>query len=224
VADPANPKTVGCAGEAGYVHDAQCLTYYGPDAAYNGSDVCYSFNEKTFVIYDITDPSRPSIVSATPYYGVTYSHQGWVVDSTNQSYVLMNDELDEGYKRGWASDQKTTTYIWDITELSHPVLTGYYKSPVVAVDHNLYVANGLVYESNYKSGLRMVNVSSVAEDPTGAGFSEIAFFDVHPEDDEIGGDADFGGVWSTYPYFESGYILMNTIERGLFVVKYNKKD
>jgi hypothetical protein len=47
---------------------------------------------------------------------------------------------------------------------------------------------------------------------------------VHPEDDAIGGEASFGGVWSTYPYFESGYILVNTLERGLFVVKLNKTD
>lgn len=86
-----------------------------------------------------------------------------------------------------------------------------------------------------------MNVSSIAEDPTGAGFYESAFFDgtrfifslppqlsifyfispVHPEDDDINGIAEFGGAWSVYPYFESGYILVNTLERGLFVVKYN---
>ncbi|KAJ6516983.1 hypothetical protein DFH09DRAFT_1195787 [Mycena vulgaris] len=222
VADPANPKTVGCAGEDGYVHDAQCLTYYGPDAQYNGSDVCYSFNEDTFTIYNIDDVNAPTIISATFYHGVAYSHQGWVIDEKDQSYLLMNDELDEILSRGWATDQKTVTYIWDIKDLSRPVLTGRYKSPIVAVDHNLYVHNGLVYESNYKSGLRIVDVSSVADDPTGAGFFEAAFFDVHPEDDAVGGEPSFGGVWSTYPYFESGYILVNTLERGLFVVKYNE--
>ncbi|KAJ7124474.1 hypothetical protein C8R44DRAFT_783557 [Mycena epipterygia] len=186
IADPANPKRVGCAGEDGYVHDAQCLTYVGPDYKYNGSDF---------------------------YHGVTYSHQGWVIDETDQSYLLMNDELDEILHRGWATDQKTTTFIWDIKDLSRPMLTGKYKSPVRAVDHNLYVHNNLVYESNYKSGLRIVNVSSIADDLTGAGFFEAAFFDVHPEDDAIGGEASFGG---------SGYILVNTLERGLFVVKYNE--
>lgn len=40
---------------------------------------------------------------------------------------------------GWAEDQKTVTYIWDIQDLEHPVLTGHYKSPVKAIDHNLYV-------------------------------------------------------------------------------------
>ncbi|KAJ7670613.1 hypothetical protein DFH06DRAFT_1083380 [Mycena polygramma] len=220
VADPANPKTVGCAGEDGYVHEyvSSCCII----SAYIGSDVCYSFNEDTFTIYNITDPSSPAAISATFYHGVTYSHQGWVMDDKDQSYLLMNDELDEVYERGWAADQKTTTFIWDIRDLSRPVLTGHYKSPAVAIDHNLYVLDGLVYESNYKSGLRIVDASSVAEDPTGAAFFEAAFFDVHPEDDAKGGEAVFGGAWSTYPYFESGYILVNTLERGLFVLKYNK--
>jgi hypothetical protein len=37
--------------------------------------------------------------------------------------------------------------------------------------------NGWAYESNYGSGLRIVDVSSVAKDPTGGAFSEVAFFD-----------------------------------------------
>jgi hypothetical protein len=91
-----------------------------------------------------------------------------------------------------------------------------------------------------------VDVSSVAKDPTGGAFKEVAFFDgtfrfwlaciadvseltwfpffpfpVHPEDDDVGGEATFTGSWSVYPYFESGYIVINSIERGLFVVKYS---
>ncbi|KAJ7166336.1 hypothetical protein C8R43DRAFT_1085899 [Mycena crocata] len=216
VTDPSSPQSAGCASADGYVHDAQCLTYYGPHAKYNGTDVCYSFNENSFTIYDVTDSFAPTIISTTSYYGVSYSHKGWVVDEMNQTHLLLNDELDEIYSRGWANDQRSVTYIWDITDLEHPALTGHYKSPAVAIDHNLYVHRGLAYESNYNSGLRVVNVSSVVEDPTGAGFYEVAFFDVHPEDDDINGVAELGGSWSVYPYFESGYLL-----RGLFVVKYN---
>ncbi|KAJ7290276.1 hypothetical protein C8J57DRAFT_1045529 [Mycena rebaudengoi] len=221
VTDPANPTTAGCAGEDGYVHDAQCLTYYGPDVAYNGSDICYSFNEDTFTIYNITDPSKPTVISATFYHGVTYSHQGWVIDEKNQQYLLMNDELDELFSRGWAVEGFTTSYIWDIKNLSRPILTGHYNSPARAIDHNLYVHNGLVYESNYKSGLRIVDASSVVDDPSGSGFFEAGFFDIYPEDDAINGEVSFGGSWSAYPYFASGYILVNTLERGLFVVKFN---
>ncbi|KAJ7146546.1 hypothetical protein C8R44DRAFT_600217 [Mycena epipterygia] len=221
VTDPTNPTSAGCAGADGYVHDAQCLTYYGPHTEYVGTDVCYAFNEDSFTIYNITDPAEALIISTTPYYGVSYSHQGWVVDERDQSYLLLDDELDEVFQRGWANNSHTVTYIWDIKNLTKPVLTGHYSSPVKSIDHNLYVHNGWAYESNYGSGLRIVDVSSVAKDPTGGAFTEVAFFDVHPEDDDVGGEATFTGSWSVYPYFESGYIVINSIERGLFVVKYS---
>lgn len=66
----------------------------------------------------------------------------------------------------------------------------------------------------------MVNVTSVNEDSTGSLFEEIGFFDVHPEDDEVGGEAIFSGAWSVYPYFASGNIVVNSIERGIFSLKY----
>lgn len=43
--DPTNPTTPGCAAGDGYVHDAQCLVYRGPDTRYQGRDVCYGYNE-----------------------------------------------------------------------------------------------------------------------------------------------------------------------------------
>lgn len=66
----------------------------------------------------------------------------------------------------------------------------------------------------------MVDVSSVSTDPTGASFQEIGFFDVHPEDDAVGGIVEFSGTWSVYPYFPSGNLVLNSIERGLFSLKY----
>ncbi|KAJ3853079.1 hypothetical protein EV368DRAFT_39630 [Lentinula lateritia] len=221
VSDPENPKGVGCASEDGYVHDAQCLTYHGPHVEYEGTDICYSFNEDTFTIYDISNTFSPIIISTTPYYGVSYSHQGWVVDEADQRYLLLDDELDESNVTflGWASDNTTVTYIWNIEDLEHPVLTGHFNSAVKAIDHNLYVVDGLAYEANYKAGLRVIDVSSIIEDPTGSSVEEVAFFDVFPEDDDVGGVAEFSGAWSSYPYFESGFILVNSMDRGLFVLK-----
>lgn len=43
--DPTNPTTPGCAAGDGYVHDAQCLVYRGPDTRYQGRDICYGYNE-----------------------------------------------------------------------------------------------------------------------------------------------------------------------------------
>lgn len=61
----------------------------------------------------------------------------------------------------------------------------------------------------------------MGQDATGKGFKEVGFFDCHPEDDAVGGKVQFVGSWSVFPYFKSGAIVINSIERGLFALKYN---
>jgi hypothetical protein len=51
------------------------MKYKGPDEKYLGRDICYSYNEDTLTIYDVTDPSNSSIISVTSYEGATYTHQ-----------------------------------------------------------------------------------------------------------------------------------------------------
>ena len=221
MSDPANPKDAGCASEDGYVHDAQCLIYRGPDSKYEGKEICYGYNEDTLTIYDVSDKSAPTIISRTSYEGATYTHQGWVLDTQNQEYLLLDDEYDEVEKAGPAADGRAVTYIWDIKSLEAPKQTGLYKSSLISNDHNQYVKDGFVYQSNYGAGFRVLDISSIPSDPTGKGVKEVGFFDVYPEDDGIEGttpDA-FVGSWSSYALFKSGYIFVNTIERGGYVLK-----
>src|SRR5690606_13554690 len=150
--------------------------------------------------------------------GAAYTHQGWIADE-GQNYLILDDELDETRNTAPGGNNATTSYIWDIKKLSAPFQTGIYKSTTKSIDHNMYIIDGLAYQANYASGLRIVDVSSVAESPDGSKFSEVGFFDVYPEDDENPVN-DFFGTWSVYPYFKSGYVAVNSIERGLFVVKY----
>jgi choice-of-anchor B domain-containing protein len=172
--------------------------------------------------YDVTDKKQPTVISKTSYEGVAYCHQGWVLDKLNQEYLIMDDEFDEVNASGAAEDGNPITYIWDIRDLEKPKNTGFYKSSAHSVDHNQYVHDGKAYQSNYGSGFRMLDVSSIPEDPTGAGVKEIGYFDVYPEDDAEpdGGKVAFVGSWSSYAYFKSGYIFVNTIERGGYVLKY----
>ncbi|KAG6106314.1 hypothetical protein E4U31_000880 [Claviceps sp. LM219 group G6] len=217
VKDPAHPVLDGCFGEGGYVHDARCVTYHGPDAQFQGREICLSFNVEAFFVFDVTDHKNPTIISQNPYDGVAYSHQGWELDS-EWRFMLMDDEQDEiTRKNNGESDLKTRTYIWDISSLSKPVNTGVYKSPVEAIDHNLYIKNHTAYMSNYGSGLRVVDASSIPSDPTGAGMRELAFFDCWPGDDEAP-EIEFYGAWSAYIWFKSGTIIMNCIEGGLFAL------
>jgi len=222
LANPASPTTPGCAAQDGYVHDAQCLVYRGPQTKYVGRDICYGYNEDSLTIYDVTDKANTKVISKTSYTGAAYTHQGWVLDPQNQQFLIMDDEYDEYDKVQPAANGRPVTYIWDIRNLEAPKQTGYYKSTTsYSVDHNQYVVNGFSYQSNYGAGLRVLDVRSIPSDPTGKGVKEVAFFDVYPEDDNQtnGGVIDFVGTWSSYAFFKSGYILINTIERGAFVVK-----
>lgn len=201
-------------------HLAQCVIYTGPDQQYKGKEICFGYNEDSLTIYDVTDKQSPKIISKTPYQGSAYTHQGWLADPKKMTYLLLDDELDE--KDGTALGKNhTTTYIFDIKQLAKPKYTGFYQSPAQSIDHNQYVLNGLTYQSNYGSGLRIVDVSSVDRRPDGSQFKEAGFFDCHPEDDHMNGEVSFHGSWSTYPYFKSGYILLNSIERGVYSLRYN---
>jgi choice-of-anchor B domain-containing protein len=48
--DPSNPQTLGGTGADGYVHDAQCIVYRGPDEKYNGRDICYGYDEDSLTM------------------------------------------------------------------------------------------------------------------------------------------------------------------------------
>jgi len=173
-------------------------------------------------VTDKTGVNASRIISRTPYVGASYSHQGAVLDRNWQEYLVLDDELDEEDRAGPAADQYPVTHILDIRNLEKPVNTGHYKSRQKAIDHNQYVHDGLVFQSNYAAGLRVYDVSGIPADPAGGNVEEVAYFDIYPEDDATDGLVDFVGTWSHYAGFPSGYIMINTIERGVFIVKMNK--
>ena len=111
------PRFAGCDGSDGYVHDAQCVVYRGPDASYQGREICFSINEDTLTIVDVTEKRAPRQIARTSYQGVSYMHQGWSTE--DHLYLLTNDEGDE-----IDFQHNTRTYIWDLVDLDRPALTG----------------------------------------------------------------------------------------------------
>lgn len=99
-----------------------------------------------------------------------------------------------------------------------------FDSAGTVIDHNQYVYGKYAYQSNYGAGISVLDVSSIPSDPTGRGVKEVASFDVYPNDDEFegGGTVAFVGTWSSFAGYPSGFILINTIERGAWVVKVQK--
>jgi choice-of-anchor B domain-containing protein len=219
VSNPARPQDAGCVADDGYTHDAQCVIYHGPQRDFQGREICFNYNEDALTIVNIDRRTMPAQLSRTTYNGATYTHQGWLTE--DHKYLLLDDELDEQEKTGPAADQRTTTYIVDIQDLRNPVFRGVIKSEDKSIDHNQYTLDGISYQANYGSGLRLVNVTSLNDDDSGAGVETIAYFDVHPEDDEVGGEAEFYGAWSVYPYFSSGNIVVSSIERGIYSLRHS---
>ena len=67
----------------------------------------------------------------------------------------MNDEGDEpqGLVEG------TRTLIWDVEDLDEPILAGEYIATTPDTDHNLYIRDNLMYQSNYGAGLRILDIT-----------------------------------------------------------------
>jgi len=211
VHDPLNPAYSGCFPDDGYTHDAQCVIYHGPDSHYEGREICFSYNEDTLTLVDVTDKAAPVLVSKRGYTHAMYTHQGWLTE--DQTIVLLDDELDEAYDVSPDAEKlgHTITYFWDVTDLENPVLKNHYISTEVAIDHNQYILDGMTYQSNYGAGLRILHI-----DQDKYTMKEVAYFDCLPNSSPY---AAFEGTWSNYPYFQSGNIIVSSIEYGLFVVR-----
>ena len=204
LSEPKQPVFAGCFADAGtgrsgtgYSHDAQCVTYHGPDEDYRGHQICIGSNENSLSIADVTDKDNPVAVAMSDYPSVAYAHQGWLTE--DHRFFYMNDEGDEGS----GEVEGTRTLIWDVEDLDDPILAAQYIAETPDTDHNLYIRGNLMYQSNYGAGLRILDITN-RTDPV-----EIASFSISPT----------GSSWSNYPYFESGVVVVTSMGDGLFIVR-----
>ena len=209
-ADPVNPPQVGQWRDR-YVHDAQAVTVTtGPNA---GKQVVFAYAENTLTggnprldILDVTDKSNIQVLGQAAYSNNRYSHQGWL--SPDGRYAYLNDEFDEQNDSDVVS---TTTRIFDVTDLSQPVEVGTFTNGNTAVDHNLYTRGNLIFEANYRSGLRVFDATNPLS-PV-----EVAFFDTFPNSDST----QLNGLWGNTPFLPSGTVLGSDISNGLFIWQVN---
>ena len=199
---PINPMFAGCHDDA-TTHDTQCVVYQGSDEEHRGREICFSSNEDHFEVVDVTDKSATARLSSSTYTQLGYVHQGWLTE--DHRYFLLGDELDESN-----FSLSTRTHVFDVSDLDEPAHLFAHDLGTSAIDHNLYVRGNRVFEANYTSGLRVLELGDVANREV----TEIAFFDTFPDDDGRG----FRGAWSVYPYFTSGTLIVSDIQSGLFVL------
>ncbi|WP_435414155.1 choice-of-anchor B family protein [Polaribacter aestuariivivens] len=208
--DLTNPFNVVSAGgyqESAYSHDAQVVTYKGPDTDYTDKEILIGSNENEVVIIDVTDKTNPTKISAISYSNIGYTHQGWFTEDFK--YFIVGDELDERDK-----GVNTRTIVFDFTDLDNPILHFEYLGKTAAIDHNGYVKGNQFFQANYTAGVRIIDITNIEN----KNFTEIGFFDTYPENDNTA----FNGAWNVYPYLPSGNIIVSDINRGLFVIRKSK--
>ncbi|WGK66323.1 choice-of-anchor B family protein [Flavobacteriaceae bacterium YJPT1-3] len=204
ISDPLNPQFAGSLGISDYSHDAQVVTYNGPDTDYQGQEILIGSNTDEVVIFNVTDKQNPTLIASTRYPNIGYTHQGWFTE--DQRYFLVNDELDE-VNFGFNS----RALVFDFSDLDNPVLFHTYEGPTAAIDHNFYIRGNQMYLANYRAGMRVVDISGIGA----RSMNETGFFDTFPSSNS----PNFNGAWNVYPYFDSGNIIISDIDGGLFIVR-----
>lgn len=206
LSDPVNPEFV-AEWQDRYVHDAQIYSF--ESGQYAGREIAFccggfdgGWTQTGLSVVDVTDKDNIFTIDHYQYPNGAYSHQGWL--SADEQYFYLDDELDESN-----FGHNTKSHIIDVSDLSNPIEVGTFSTGLASIDHNMYVKDELIYQANYTSGLRVFDAS----DPLNP--VEVGYFDTHPEGD----GANFNGLWSTFPFFDSGTVIASDRERGLFVLQ-----
>lgn len=204
IQNPTIPVAAGGYASDAYSHDAQVVTYNGPDSDYIGREILIGSNENVVVIVDVTDKANPVQISTIDYSNIGYTHQGWFTE--NMEYFLLGDEIDE-----INFGVNSRTIVFDFTDLDNPQFHMEYLGPTAAIDHNGYVVDNTFYVANYTAGLRAIDISGL----NSGVMTETGFFDTYIPNDNTA----FNGAWNVYPFFQSGNIVVSDIEGGLFILR-----
>ncbi|WP_435578522.1 choice-of-anchor B family protein [Gilvibacter sp.] len=207
IQSPLSPQFAGGYADSGYTHDAQIVTYSGPDGTHTGKELFFGSNEDVVVIVDVTDKDNPILLSAVNYSDIGYTHQGWLTE--DQRYFLLADEVDEiifGFE--------TKTIIFDVSDIDNPEFAFNYFSQNPSTDHNGYVVGDQFYLASYRAGLRILDLTGIDSGT----IVESHYFDTWPSSDNAGTG---NGSWNVYPFFESGNIVVSDQDNGFFLVRDN---
>jgi choice-of-anchor B domain-containing protein len=208
ISDPKNPTKINHYADEGYTHDVQVVNYQGPDTEHKGKEIFIGSNETEVTILDVTDKNNVIKIAEIGYSQTGYTHQGWFTE--DQRYFILGDETDEQN-----FGMRTRTLIFDFLDLDNPKLSSTYSGTSSAIDHNGYVKGNEFFMASYRAGLRVLDISNIGSENDFTSMTETGYFDTYPANN---GTA-FNGAWSVYPYFASGNLIINDIERGLLIVR-----
>merc|ERR1712117_880239 len=151
-------------------------------------------------VVDINEPLNPT-------YAGCFSDDGY----THDSQCVMYHGPDSRYKDHEICFNFNEDTLTIVDDLENPMHLGSHFADTESIDHNLYIKGDLGYLANYCSGLRILDATQMMD----AKAPELAFFDACDYCDS----AVFEGVWSNYPFFDSGNVVLSSVELGLFILR-----
>ncbi len=146
-------------------------------------------------IFEILQDGTLDSIGSVPSLGI-FHHSGW--PSNDGNYLYICDEL--------ASPNENDITIWDISNLSKPMLVDSFSDPNAYV-HNLYVHNNYAYVSYYRAGFRLFNILNPLK---------MVLVDQYDTDTSLSGPG-YGGNFGLFTFWGSDTILASDEETGLYI-------
>lgn len=211
IQDPLNPTSAGCFAESyGVASDSMCVVYHGPDADFQGRELCIVASDDDIIIGDVTDKMTPTVLADLTYPNIARAHLAWL---TEDHRYFVSSDMDDEHHHGL----NTRIFIWDFTQVMTPTLMGIYEGSTPASDHNVWVNGDFAYVGNFRAGVRILDLRHISETTmANVTVDEAAFFDIYPADNNTG---HIGGAWAVYPFFDSGVIAVSDKEAGLYLLR-----
>ncbi|MBD80973.1 MAG: hypothetical protein CL840_18795 [Crocinitomicaceae bacterium] len=175
------------------------------DSTCDGHDISivnqllYDFSDNCGTrIFDISQPDTLISLGTVPSLGM-FHHSGW--PSANGNYLFICDEL--------ASPNENDITVWDISDITNPLLVDSFSDPNAYV-HNLYVEANYAFVSYYRAGFRVFNIA----DPTNI------FLAAEYDTDSLLSGPGYGGNFGVYIFWGTNKILASDEENGLYIFSF----
>ncbi|PHS61691.1 MAG: hypothetical protein COB12_11885 [Flavobacterium sp.] len=138
-------------------------------------------------IYDVSDPSSPTLLSTITDPTISYNHHGDF--SSDGNYIYICDEL--------SNNPQADISVWDVSDFANPVRVNDYNDSNATV-HNFYVIEDYGYVSYYTAGFKVFDLT----DP-----SQLILADEYDTNGASG--EGFSGAFGIYPSPTTANIYIN---------------
>ncbi|HRQ38977.1 MAG TPA: choice-of-anchor B family protein [Chloroflexota bacterium] len=206
--DPLNPVDAGCYPDGNSASDISCVLYHGPDADYQGREICLLASDDNLLVGDVTSKTTPVTLETLTYNHATRIHSAWFTE--DHRYFLSVD-MDDEHHYGL----NTRIFIWDALDLDNipdEQDAVFYLGPTTGSDHNIWIVGDYAYIGNLRAGLRILDLRHIADGT----LTQAAYFDNFAPNNFAGHEQ---GAWAVYPYFESGVVAISDRTEGLILVR-----